>query len=190
MLKKLGARCEYWKTGHSYMKRHTAERGALAGFEKSGHYFFQAPIGRGYDDGLLTAIEILRMLDDNPEASMAALFQDLAQTWGTPTMSAHCADDEKYQVVQKVTDYYQSAEASRTEIAGQRVKQLVTTNGVRFGLIDGSWGLVRASSNKPELVIVCESPVSRERMMAVVNAIRAHLKTYPGVGELEQVPDP
>ena len=75
------------------MKRHTAEQGALAGFEKSGHYFFQPPLGRGYDDGLLTALEILRMLEQRPEKSMADLYRELPQTWGTPTMSAHCADE-------------------------------------------------------------------------------------------------
>ena len=38
----------------------------IAGFEKSGHFFFNPPIGRGYDDGLVTAIAICRMLDRNP----------------------------------------------------------------------------------------------------------------------------
>jgi len=57
VLKKNGATTDYWKTGHSYMKRRTHELGALAGFEKSGHFFFNEPIGRGYDDGLVAAIE-------------------------------------------------------------------------------------------------------------------------------------
>lgn len=190
VLKKLGARCEYWKTGHSYMKRRTAERGALAGFEKSGHYFFQPPIGRGYDDGLLTALEILRMLDQVPGKSMADLRRELPETWGTPTMPAHCADGIKYDIVRRVAEHYGIAQLSGAEIAGQAVKDLITINGVRFGLADGSWGLVRASSNKPELVVVCESPVSRERMLAVVNAVRSHLKAYSEVDELQQVPEP
>ena len=41
--------------------------GALAGFEKSGHFFFNDPIGRGYDDGLVAAIALLQMLDRNPD---------------------------------------------------------------------------------------------------------------------------
>ena len=64
-----------------------------------------------------------------------------------------------------------------------------TINGVRFSFADGSWGLVRASSNKPELVVVCESPVSAGRMMEVVNAVRSHLATYPEAGALQQVPE-
>ena len=39
---KAGAKIAYWKTGHSYMKRRTNEIGALAGFEKSGHFFFNS----------------------------------------------------------------------------------------------------------------------------------------------------
>lgn len=181
VLKSLGARCEYWKTGHSYMKRHTAEKGALAGFEKSGHYFFQPPLGRGYDDGLLTALAILRMMDHVPGKSMADIYRELPETWGTPTMPAHCGDGVKHEIVQRVTDHFRADPA---------VKDMLTINGVRFSLTDGSWGLVRASSNKPELVVVCESPINRERMMEVVGVIRSHLATYPEAGVLQQVPEP
>src|SRR5690606_9247541 len=100
-LKANGAVTDYWKTGHSYIKRRVNELGALAGFEKSGHYFFNAPLGRGYDDGLVSAIAILDMLDRNPDRSMADLRRALPQTWGSPTMSAHCPDEEKYAVADR-----------------------------------------------------------------------------------------
>ena len=63
VLKAQGVVADYWKTGHSYIKRRVSETKALAGFEKSGHFFFNAPVGRGYDDGLLTAIHVLEMLE-------------------------------------------------------------------------------------------------------------------------------
>ena len=66
-----GARTLYWKTGHSYMKRHTHEQKALVGFEKSGHFFFQPPLGKGYDDGLVAAIAVCDMLDRNPGKTLA-----------------------------------------------------------------------------------------------------------------------
>ena len=75
---------------------------ALAGFEKSGHFFFNAPVGRGYDDGFVTAIAVLDMLDRNPGKSMADLYRDLPKTWGSPTMSPHCADEVKYDVADRV----------------------------------------------------------------------------------------
>ena len=73
-----GAKTDYWKTGHSYIKRRVAELGAIAGFEKSGHFFFNPPIGRGYDDGLVTAIAVCEMLDRNPGKSMAELYRGAA----------------------------------------------------------------------------------------------------------------
>ena len=84
VLQRNGVRADYWKTGHSYIKRRVAELGALAGFEKSGHYFFNAPIGRGYDDGLVSAIAICDMLDRNPGKRMSDLKRALPKTWGRP----------------------------------------------------------------------------------------------------------
>ncbi len=152
---------DYWKTGHSYIKRRVNALGALAGFEKSGHFFFNEPVGRGYDDGLLTAIAVIEMLDRNPTQTMADLYRALPKTWGSPTMSPHCADEVKYGVVEAVTERFRSMQARGEPVAGQAITSLVTVNGVRITTEDGTWGLVRASSNKPELVVVVESPSPR-----------------------------
>src|ERR1700710_1584078 len=149
VLQKQGAKATYWKTGHSYMKRRTHELGALAGFEKSGHYFFNAPFGRGYDDGLVSALAILDMLDRNPGKTMADLKNALPKTWGSPTMSPHCADETKYGVIDKVVKRFEEMKAKGQPVAGQAVIDLITVNGVRVVNEDGTWGLVRASSNKP-----------------------------------------
>ena len=93
VLHKNGAKTDYWKTGHSYMKRRVNEIGALAGFEKCGHYFFNTPLGRGYDDGLIVALAVCDMLDRKPGKTMAELKNALPKTWGSPTMSPHCADE-------------------------------------------------------------------------------------------------
>src|SRR5579859_5467520 len=163
VLQKQGAQTTYWKTGHSYMKRRTNEMGALAGFEKSGHFFFNAPFGRGYDDGLVSAIAICEMLDRAPGRSMADLKNDLPKTWSSPTMSPHCADEAKYGVVDQVVKHFEALKEKGGKVAGAAIRDLVTVNGVRVTVADGSWGLVRASSNKPELVVVVESPVSEAR---------------------------
>jgi phosphomannomutase/phosphoglucomutase len=97
-----GARTLYWKTGHSYMKRYTHERQALVGFEKSGHYFFQPPLGRGYDDGLVAALAVCDMLERSPDKTLAELNDALPKTWGSPTMSPHCADEAKYAIVAEI----------------------------------------------------------------------------------------
>ncbi len=186
VLVKNGAKTDYYKTGHSYIKRRSAELGALVGFEKSGHYFFNNPIGRGYDDGILSAIAILQMLDRNPDKTMADLRRDLPQTWGSPTMSPYCADEEKYGVVDRAVKEYQDYKASGGEIMGMKIKDLVTVNGVRVVLEDGTWGLVRASSNTPNLVVVVESPTSDENKIGMFREIEARLANYDEIGEYDQ----
>ena len=186
VLKELGAKTDYYKTGHSYIKRRTTELGALAGFEKSGHFFFRPPVGLGYDDGIVSAIAVLHMLDANPDKSMADLYRELPRTFATPTMAPYCADEVKYDVVERITAHYRGLAERGEPVAGQRIADVNTVNGVRFTLQDGTWGLVRASSNKPELVVVCESPASEEMMRAVWEDIRAHLATYEEVGEFNQ----
>jgi phosphomannomutase/phosphoglucomutase len=186
VLQRNGAKALYWKTGHSYMKRYTHEQKALVGFEKSGHFFFQPPLGRGYDDGLVTAIAVCDLLDHNPGQSLADLKNALPKTWGSPTMSPHCDDEAKYGVVDRITGQYQEAAAKGAAVAGQKIRDLVTVNGVRVTLADGTWGLVRASSNKPELVVVVESPTSETNMRAIFADIDARLTKFPEVGEYNQ----
>jgi phosphomannomutase/phosphoglucomutase len=186
VLKAQGVVADYWKTGHSYIKRRVSETRALAGFEKSGHFFFNAPVGRGYDDGLLTAIHVLEMLNRNPDKSMAELYADLPKTWGSPTMSPHCGDEIKYGVVEKVTARFQAMQAQGVPFLGGPIRDLVTVNGVRVTVGDGTWGLVRASSNKPELVVVVESPASEARMREMFKALDEVLRENPEVGAYNQ----
>ncbi|MGB0960945.1 MAG: phosphomannomutase/phosphoglucomutase, partial [Halocynthiibacter sp.] len=98
-----GATVEYWKTGHSHMKRRVAQTGALAGFEKSGHYFIAPPLGHGYDCGLRVAVELLKLLDRHPDSTLHDLENALPQSYLSPSMSPFCADDTKYDVVQRLS---------------------------------------------------------------------------------------
>ncbi len=181
-----GAKTDYYKTGHSYIKRRVRDLNALAGFEKSGHFFFNAPVGRGYDDGLVTAIAVLDMLDRNPDKTMADLYKDLPKTWGSPTMSPHCDDEVKYGVIEKVIARFDAIAAAGEPVGGQKIIDVNKVNGIRVTAEDGTWGLVRASSNKPELVVVVESPVSNERLHEMFKAVDAILRENPEVGAYNQ----
>ena len=181
-----GVKTEYWKTGHSYIKRRAHELNAQAGFEKSGHYFFNPPIGRGYDDGIIAGIAVLQMLDRAGSTSMAMLHDGLPKTYGSPTMAPKCPDDKKYGVVDEIIAAYRTAHARGEKIMGLAIRDLVTVNGVRVTLEDGTWGLVRASSNKPSLVVVVESPVSEERMRGMFADIDARLSKNQYVGAYDQ----
>jgi phosphomannomutase/phosphoglucomutase len=186
VLRESGATTEYWKTGHSYIKHRLNQTGAVAGFEKSGHFFFSAPIGHGYDDAMITALAICDMLDRNPQTSFADLYDGLPMSWGSPTMSAHCADEVKYGVAEKVTRRIEAMAKAGEKLAGHAIAGLITINGIRVTTADGSWGLVRASSNKPELVVVVESPVSDSRMRDMFRAIDSLLRENPEVGTYNQ----
>ncbi|WP_420392685.1 phosphomannomutase/phosphoglucomutase [Acuticoccus sp.] len=186
VLQENGAKTDYYKTGHSYIKRRVNDLGAVAGFEKSGHFFFNEPIGRGYDDGLVSAIAILEMLDRNPDKTMSELRGELQKTWQTPTMSPHCDDEIKYDVIERVVKRFEDMHAAGEQVAGRPIKELITVNGVRVVADDGTWGLVRASSNKPELVVVVESPTSEEAMRLMFRAVDGVLRENPEVGAYNQ----
>ncbi len=187
VLKKNGAKTVYWKTGHSYIKRKTAELGALAGFEKSGHFFFNSPLGRGYDCALTAAAAILAMMDRNPDKTLAEMKAALPVAYTSLTMSPHCADEEKYGVVEAVVAEYQALAKAGGTILGRKIVEVITVNGVRVALEDGSWVLVRASSNKPEIVVVVESTRSEEDMRALFRQeVKPRLAKWPQVGAYNQ----
>ena len=181
-----GATTHFWKTGHSYIKRYSHENKALVGFEKSGHFFFNPPLGRGYDDGLVAALAVLDMLENNPDQSMRDLKNDLPTTYQSPTMSPHCADEEKYGVVERIVTHFTDHAENGKELANQKIRELITVNGIRIVLEDGTWGLVRASSNKPELVVVVESPTSEANMRAIFKELDNHLASYKEIGAYNQ----
>ena len=187
VLKANGATTVYWKTGHSYIKRKTAELGALAGFEKSGHFFFNGPYGRGYDDGLVAAAAILAMLDRNPGKKLSDLKKALPVAYTSLTMSPHCDDEKKYAIVDEVVAEYEALAKAGGTILGRKIVEVITVNGVRVALEDGSWVLVRASSNKPELVVVVESQQSADDMRALFHQeVKPRLARRPEVGAYNQ----
>ncbi|MEP4036208.1 phosphomannomutase/phosphoglucomutase [Pseudophaeobacter sp.] len=185
-LQKNGVTADYWKTGHSHMKRRVKEIGALAGFEKSGHYFLAEPVGRGYDCGMRVAVEICKLMERNPDMSMSDLRKALPKTWSTPTMSPYCADTEKYTVLERLVEKLVAKHQAGETLAGRAIKEVVTVNGARVILDNGSWGLVRASSNTPNLVVVCESSESEAEMRAIFADIDAVIRTEPLVGDYDQ----
>jgi phosphomannomutase/phosphoglucomutase len=126
------------------------------------------------------------MLDRNPSKSMADLKDSLPRTWGSPTMSATCPDEEKYAVAEKVRARFAAMHAKKEKVGGHAIVDLVTVNGVRVVTDDGTWGLVRGSSNKPEVVVVVESPVSEARLREMFAAVDAILREHPSVGAYNQ----
>ena len=175
----------YWKTGHSHIKRKVNLEKALAGFEKSGHFFFNQPLGYGYDDGINSAIQVCHLLT-NQNKKMSEIINELPKTYQSPTMAPFCKDEEKYKVVDEMVKKVEDLKKQNIKIDNQSITEVLTVNGVRFSLTDGSWGLIRASSNKPSLVVVTESPTSNERKKNIFDFIDKLLQGTGKIGEYDQ----
>ena len=180
-------KCEtiYWKTGHSHIKRKVNNEKALAGFEKSGHFFFNQPLGYGYDDGINSAIQVCHLID-NQNKKFSEIVNQLPKTFQSPTMAPFCKDKEKYEVVEDIKKEIEKSKKEKIKIDNQEISEILTVNGIRFSFKDGSWGLIRASSNKPSLVIVTESPTSDERKLKIFYFIDELLKKTGKIGEYDQ----
>ncbi len=175
----------YWKTGHSHIKRKVNTEKALAGFEKSGHFFFNQPLGYGYDDGINSAIQVCHLLN-NQNKEMSEIIEELPITYQSPTMAPFCKDEEKYQVVEELVKRVEQVKNKKIKIDNQTIVEILTINGIRFSFEDGSWGLIRASSNKPSLVVVTESPTSNERKKKIFDFIDDLLKKTGKIGDFDQ----
>ena len=175
----------YWKTGHSHIKRKVNEIKALAGFEKSGHFFFNQPLGLGYDDGINSAIQVCHLIN-NQNKKISELINEIPKTYQTPTMAPFCKDEEKYTVVQSLVKKIEDLKSNNIKIDKQAITNILTVNGIRFSFEDGSWGLIRASSNKPSLVVVTESPTSDKRKKEIFEFIDKLLKETGKVGKYDQ----
>ena len=95
-----------------------------------------------------------------------------------PSISAHI--DEK--VINKIIQ----DKKNKINVADCEIVETNTVNGIRFSLSNGSWGLIRASSNKPSLVIVIESLVSNEEVEIIFKYINTLLNETGKVGEYDQ----
>jgi len=185
ILNKNNCKTIYWKTGHSYIKRKVNEDKAIAGFEKSGHFFFNQPLGYGFDDGINSAIQVCNLLDNQNE-KLDVLIKSLPKTFQSPTMGPFCKDDEKYRVIDEMIDKINKLKDNEFKIKGLKINNILTVNGIRFSLEDGSWGLIRASSNKPSLVVVTESPTSDELKKEIFYFIDKLLQETGKIGEYDQ----
>ena len=101
-------------------------------------------------------------------------------------MSPYCPDDLKYAIVKDITQIYRDRQRQGETVLNQKIRDIVTVNGVRIVLEDGTWGLVRASSNKPGLVVVVESPASEAAMNAMFAELDGVLSRFEDIGAYDQ----
>ena len=95
-------------------------------------------------------------------------------------------ESQEYKVVDQMVIKVKELKKQNIKIDNQSITEILTVNGVRFSLEDGSWGLIRASSNKPSLVVVTESPTSDERKKSIFQFIDNLLQETGKIGEYDQ----
>lgn len=165
-----GGRPLMWKTGHSWIKSKMSEVNAPIAGERSGHFFLKDGF-HGYDDGLFGGLKLCEYVASQPEP-LSRILAAAPQYVTSPEIHVDCADEVKYRVMDTVL-----AEMKR-EFPG-RVNDI---NGARVTFDDG-WGLVRPSSNLPELVLVFEGR-TREAMARTKELFRARLARHPEIGKV------
>ena len=117
---------------------------------------------------------------------MSEIIKELPNTYQSPTMAPFCKDEEKYQLVDEMVNQIKKIKNNKIKIDGQEIKDVLTVNGIRFSFEDGSWGLIRASSNKPSLVVVTESSKSDERKKKIFDFIDNLLQKTGKIGNYDQ----
>jgi phosphomannomutase/phosphoglucomutase len=155
-----------WKTGHSHIKAKLHEEKAVLAGEMSGHVFFVENY-YGFDDGVYSGLRFAEYVAARKE-SLSAIMAGTPAYLSTPAINVKCADEVKYDVVERLT----------TELK-KDFDRVVDINGARVVFEDG-WGLVRASSNLPELVLRFEARTP-ERLGEIKQTFRGYLERYPEI---------
>lgn len=157
-----------WKTGHSHIKAKLhEEKGLLAG-EMSGHIFFVENY-YGFDDGVYAGLRFIEYVSQQAKP-LSEVIAGTPYYVSTPTIEAYCADEVKYDVVARLT-----ADLKRD------FDRVIDINGARVVFEDG-WGLVRASSNLPQLVLRFEAKTEK-RLQEIKDTIRRYTEKYPEIGK-------
>ena len=156
-----------WKTGHSFIKEKISEDKAALGVELSGHIFMVQDY-YGFDDALFAGLKVIEALSERSQ-KLSEFLSTVPKWYSSPVYNAYCADEEKYKIASELADEFKKKGYKVFDLSGARVT------------FDGGWGLVRASSNLPQLVLRFEAR-TEEKLPEIENLFREMLKKYPSVG--------
>lgn len=166
LVKEWGGKPVMCKVGHSYVEDAMTEHEAIIGGEQSGHFFLPENY-YSYDDALVTACRILKILSDS-DRSFSGLFHEFPKTYLSPEMRPECPDDVKFEIIQKVTDHFKDQYPAET------------MDGIRLDFGNGGWAGIRASNTSPRISITMEAK-SQKELGEIKDIVLDHLKTYPDI---------
>lgn len=154
------------KVGHSYVEDAMNEHSAIVGGEQSGHFFLPEDY-YPYDDALVTACRLLKILSDS-DKPFSELFHEFPKTYQEPEVRPECADAAKFEIIDKVTEHFKDQYPSNT------------LDGIRLDFGNGGWAGIRASNTSPRISITMEAK-SQKELNEIKDTILDHLKTYPDI---------
>ena len=146
-IKKHGGIPIMWAAGHSLIKDKMLKENAEFGGEMSGHIFFKDGYF-GFDDAIYASLRLLLILS-NTNQKITEMLADVPKTFTTPEIRVDCPDEEKFEIVKKITADFKK-EYDVIDIDGARV------------IFDGGWGLIRASNTQPVLVVRFEAETEKK----------------------------
>jgi len=159
-----------WKTGHSHIKSKLHEQSADLAGERSGHIFIGGEDYYGFDDALFAAAKLVEYLSHEGKP-IRELLRGFPQYVTSPEIKAHCPDNVKYGIVDKLVQDFKA----------EYKEKVIDINGARVQF-DNGWGLVRASSNLPELVLIFEGK-TEDDMRKIRSIFRDKLSKYPQISD-------
>jgi phosphomannomutase/phosphoglucomutase len=135
------------------------------GGERSGHFFIRDNY-YGFDDGVFSAATLLAYLSEQNKL-FSKIIAETPSYVISPTIHVHCPEEVKYVIEQKLIDTF---------------KKKYTVNDVNGAkvLFNNGWGLVRASSNEPKLVLVFEADTA-DRLQEYKQVFREVLSQFPEI---------
>jgi len=164
-IEKAGGKPLMWRTGHSFIKKKMKEENSPLAGEMSGHLFF-ADEYFGYDDAIYASLRLVRLLARS-DKRIGEMLADVPKYYSTPEMRVDCPDEEKFQIVASVVEYF------------KRQYEVIDVDGARILFGDG-WGLVRASNTQPALVLRFEARTP-ERLEEIENVVISKLTEISGL---------
>lgn len=170
VIEQYGGKPIMWKTGHSYIKSKLHSTGAELAGERSGHIFISGDDWYGFDDATFVAAKLVEYLS-HQEESVSEIIAAFPHYVTSPEIKAHCGDAVKYGIVDEITGKLKEAYPGKVcDINGARVQ------------FEHGWGLVRASSNLPELVLIFEAD-TKENMLAIREIFKSYTRVYPEISD-------
>ncbi|MBI3814083.1 MAG: phosphomannomutase/phosphoglucomutase [Nitrospinae bacterium] len=169
-IKKHGGIPIMWAAGHSLIKDKMLKENAEFGGEMSGHIFFKDGYF-GFDDAIFASLRLLLILSGT-NRKITDMLSDVPKTVSTPEIRVDCPDEEKFEIVKKITAGF------------KKEYEVIAIDGARV-IFDSGWGLIRASNTQPVLVVRFEAD-TKEKLEDYKNIIYKKLKEFPALKDLKR----